>query len=168
MTHSTISAIDPHPRSRVQVRDATMSYIDIGEGPPIVFLHGNPTWSYLWRNIIPYTSDLGRCLSPDLIGMGHSSKSPAQSYRFAAQARYLDAWFDALDLRSEIILVLHDWGSALGFYRTFRFPDQVKAVCYMEAIALPRSWDDFGESRDSFRALRSSKGEELILDQIFY
>jgi haloalkane dehalogenase len=168
MTSSTIATIDPHPRSRVQVLDATMSYVDVGQGSPIVFLHGNPTWSYLWRNIIPYASDLGRCLSPDLIGMGRSGKSPAQSYRFVDHARYLDAWFDALDLQSELILVLHDWGSGLGFYRAFRFPDQVKAICYMEAIALPRSWSDFGESRESFRALRSSIGEELVLDQNYF
>jgi haloalkane dehalogenase len=122
----------------------------------------------LWRNIIPYTIDLGRCLAPDLIGMGRSGKSPAQSYRFMDHARYLDAWFEALGLHSELILVLHDWGSGLGFFRTFRFPEQVKAICYMEAIALPRSWDDFGQSRDSFRALRSSKGEELIIDQNYF
>jgi haloalkane dehalogenase len=145
-----------------------MSYVDVGQGAPIVFLHGNPTSSYLWRNIIPYASDLGRCLAPDLIGMGRSGKSPAHTYRFADHARYLDSWFEALGLNSEIVLVLHDWGSALGFYRAFRFPDQVKAICYMEAITLPRSWDDFGESRDSFRALRSSEGEELVLDQNYF
>ena len=163
--NTEISVVDPHPRKRVPVLDSEMSYIDVGSGLPIVFLHGNPTSSYLWRNIIPYTSDFGRCLAPDLVGMGSSGKSPSRAYRFVDQARYLDAWFDALDLGSEIIFVLHDWGSALGFSRAFRFPGQIKAICYMEAIVRPRHWEDFGESRDSFRAMRSEKGEELVLDQ---
>ncbi len=156
--NTEISVVDPHPRKRVPVLDSEMSYIDVGSGLPIVFLHGNPTSSYLWRNIIPYTSDFGRCLAPDLVGMGSSGKSPSRAYRFVDQARYLDAWFDALDLGSEIIFVLHDWGSALGFSRAFRFPGQIKAICYMEAIVRPRHWEDFGESRDSFRAMRSEKG----------
>jgi haloalkane dehalogenase len=168
MKKTAIGAVDPHPRRSVQVLDSEMSYVDVGHGQPIVFLHGNPTSSYLWRNIIPYTSDLGRCLAPDLIGMGRSGKSPGENYRFVDHARYLDAWFEALDLHSELILVLHDWGSGLGFYRAFRFPEHVKAICYMEAIALPRHWEDFGESRDNFRTLRSEKGEELVLDGNFF
>jgi len=160
-----MGADDLHPRNRVRVLDSEMSYVDAGHGRPIVFLHGNPTSSYLWRNIIAYTTDLGHCLAPDLIGMGRSGKSPGETYRFVDHARYLDAWFEALDLRSDIILVVHDWGSALGFYRAFRFPEQIKAICYMEAIVLPRRWEDFGESRDQFRALRSEAGEELVLDR---
>src|SRR5215475_5614838 len=114
---SKISSADPHPRRRVRVLDSEMSYADVGVGRPIAFLHGNPTSSYLWRNIIPYVSKLGRCLAPDLVGMGRSGKSPAKAYRFADHARYLDAWLEALGLTQDIILVVHDWGSALGFHR---------------------------------------------------
>jgi haloalkane dehalogenase len=128
MMNAAILPVDPHPRSSVPVLDSVMSYVDVGHGPPIVFLHGNPTSSYLWRNIIPYASDLGRCLAPDLIGMGCSGKSPTAAYRFIDHARYLDAWLEALDLRNDLILVVHDWGSALGFYRAFRFPEHIKAV----------------------------------------
>jgi haloalkane dehalogenase len=142
-----------------------MSYVDVGQGRPIVFLHGNPTWSYLWRNIIPYVTNSGRCLAPDLIGMGQSGKSPTQAYRFVDHAGYLDAWFDGLGLTENVVLVLHDWGSALGFYRAFRHPDQVRAIAYMEAIVRPRRWEDFPNGRDEFfRALRSQKGERMILD----
>jgi len=141
-----------------------MSYVDVGEGDPIVFLHGNPTSSYLWRNIIPHVSDIGRCLAPDLIGMGQSGKSPYYSYRFVDHARYLDAWFDAMNL-SKAILVIHDWGSALGFHRASRYPDQIAAIAYMEAVVRPFTWEDFGEAGEMFRALRSSAGEHLVLDQ---
>src|SRR5271156_7012836 len=105
-----MTASDPHPRKRVKVLDSEMSYVDMGEGDPIVFLHGNPTSSYLWRNIIPHVSDIGRCLAPDLVGMGQSGKSPTRAYRFLDHASYLDAWFDALHVKGNIILVLHDWG----------------------------------------------------------
>ncbi len=145
-----------------------MSYVDTGAGNPIVFLHGNPTSSYLWRNIIPYVTGYGRCLAPDLVGMGRSGKSPARSYRFVDHARYLDAWFDAMNLTENVILVVHDWGSALGFYRAFRYPGQIKAIAYMEAIALPRRWDDFGQAAGIFQALRSPQGEHLVLDQNFF
>jgi haloalkane dehalogenase len=128
-----MTASDPHPRKRVKVLDSEMSYVDVGEGDPIVFLHGNPTSSYLWRNVIPHVSDIGRCLAPDLIGMGQSGKSPTYSYRFVDHARYLDAWFDAMNL-SKAILVIHDWGSALGFHRAYRHPDQIAAIAYMEAV----------------------------------
>jgi haloalkane dehalogenase len=144
-----------------------MSYVDVGEGEPIVFLHGNPTSSYLWRNIIPHVSDIGRCLAPDLVGMGQSGKSPTYSYRFVDHARYLDAWFDAMNL-SKAILVVHDWGSALGFHRAYRHPDQIAAIAYMEAVVKPLSWEDFGEAAGIFRALRSSEGEHLVLDQNFF
>ena len=160
-----IGVVDPHPRRQVAVLDTHMSYVDIGEGEPIVFLHGNPTSSYLWRNIIPYVSDRARCLAPDLVGMGRSGKSPARSYRFVDHSRYLDAWFETLGLTRDVILVVHDWGSALGFHRAFRYPDQIKAIAYMEAIALPRRWDDFGEGAGVFRALRSPAGEEMVLEQ---
>jgi len=159
---------DPHPRQRIAVLDTEMNYVHTGAGDPIVFLHGNPTYSYLWRNIIPYVSDQGRCLAPDLIGMGWSGRSPTQSYRFVDHARYLDAWFDAMKLSGKITLVVHDWGSALGFYRAFRYPDQIKAIAYMEALTLPRRWVDFGEAAGIFRALRSPLGEQMVFDENFF
>lgn len=169
MSESHLSSVDAHPRKRAQVLDAEISYVDVSEGDPIVFLHGNPTSSYLWRNIIPFLAGHGRCLAPDLVGMGQSGKSPGGAYRFADHVRYLDAWFDALNLTKNIILVLHDWGSALGFHRVCRYPDQVQAIAYMEAIVQPRRWDDFPPGRDvMFRALRSEKGEQMVLDENFF
>jgi haloalkane dehalogenase len=159
-----MTATDAHPRKRIPVLDTEMSYVDAGEGDPIVFLHGNPTSSYLWRNIIPHVSDLGRCLAPDLTGMGQSGRSPTYSYRFVDHARYLDAWFDAMDIHNAI-LVVHDWGSALGFHRAHRYPHQVAAIAYMEAIVQPLRWEDFGGAGGIFRALRSAEGEHLVLDQ---
>ena len=165
MTHIPINSDDPHPRRRVAVLDTEISYVDTGVGDPIVFLHGNPTSSYLWRNIIPYLSEHGRCLAPDLVGMGQSGKSPANAYRFVDHARYLDAWFEALNLTSNVTLVVHDWGSAPGFHRATRYPKQIKAIAYMEAITAPLSWADFGEAGSIFRALRSEKGEQMILEE---
>src|SRR5262245_65221263 len=141
----TISASDPHPRRRAHVAGTEISYVETGQGMPIVFLHGNPTWSYLWRNIIPHVSDLGRCLAPDLVGMGQSGLSPTGSYRFADHAACLDAWFDALGLSSDVVLVVHDWGSALGFHRASRYPQQVSGIAYMEAIVQPRSEEHTSE-----------------------
>jgi haloalkane dehalogenase len=168
MTNTLVNSTDCYARQRVAVLDTEMSYVDTGQGDPIVFLHGNPTSSYLWRNIIPYVRDCGRCLAPDLVGMGQSGKSPAQTYRFVDHARYLDAWFEALKLTSNVTLVVHDWGSALGFHRAFRYPGQIKAVAYMEAIAVPLRWGDFGEAGGIFQALRSQKGEQMIVDENFF
>jgi haloalkane dehalogenase len=103
-------------------------------------------------------------LAPDFVGMGRSSRSPTYSYRFVDHARYLDAWFDALQLTSDVILVIHDWGSALGFHRAFRFPKQIRAIAYMEAIVQPRRWEDFTDGGGIFRALRSEQGDHMILD----
>jgi haloalkane dehalogenase len=153
-------------RRRVKVLDTEISYVDVGEGEPVVFLHGNPTWSYQWRNIIPYISPVRRCLAPDLLGMGWSGKSPSKAYRFIDQARYMDAWFEALQLTANVTLVLHDWGAAIGFYRARRHPEQIKAIAYYEAVAHPRRWDDFSGGRDrQFRLLRSPEGERLVLDE---
>ena len=169
MTNAVISPIDKHRRLRVQVLDTEMSYVDVGEGDPIVFLHGNPTSSYLWRNIIPSVSDRGRCLAPDLVGMGASGQSPNGAYRFVDHVRYLDAWFDALDLRRNVLLVLHDWGSALGFHWARRHAERVQGMAYMEAIVQPRIWSDFPNGRDAaFRALRSEKGEAMVFDDNFF
>jgi haloalkane dehalogenase len=145
------AAADPQPRHRIRVLDTEISYVDVGRGHPIVFLHGNPTYSFLWRNIIPHLSGLGRCLAPDLVGMGHSGRSPTYSYRFVDHVRYLDAWFEALGLTKNLTLVVHDWGSAIGFHRAFRYPDQIRAIAYMEAIVQPMRWDDFGEAGGIFR-----------------
>ncbi len=166
---TAISANDPHPRRRVSVLGTEISYVDEGEGSPIVFLHGNPTSSYLWRNVIAHVAGLGRCLAPDLVGMGRSGPSPTGAYRFADHARYLDAWFDALGLTADVTLVLHDWGSALGFHRARRHPQQIRAIAYMEAIVAPRRWEDFPNGRDRmFRALRGAEGERLVMEENFF
>ena len=146
-----------------------MSYVDAGSGDPIVFLHGNPTSSYLWRNIIPHVATLGRCLAPDLVGMGNSSPAPSGHYRFRDHARYLDGWFEAMNLRAGVILVVHDWGSALGFDWARRHADRVRGIAYMEALVQPRRWDDFAGGRDRiFRALRSEDGERLVREDNFF
>jgi len=163
------SSTDTYPRRRVSALDTEISYLDAGEGDPIVFLHGNPTSSYIWRNIIPHVARLGRSLAPDLVGMGQSGKSPANAYRFVDHSRYLDVWFDSLGLTENVILVLHDWGSALGFHWAFRHEERVQAIVYMEAIVQPRRWEDFPSGRDAiFRALRSENGQKLVLDENFF
>jgi len=157
---------DPHFRKRVAVLDTEMSYVCVGAGEPIVFLHGNPTSSYLWRNVIPYVHDLGQCLAPDLVGMGLSAASPRRAYRFADHAHYLDAWFEILNLTRNVTLVLHDWGSALGFHWARRHPERVRAIAYMEAIVQPRRWQDVPSDRVSyFKDLRSQRGERMILHE---
>lgn len=164
-----ISAADPHPRRRTAVLDAEMSYVDVGTGDPVVFLHGNPTSSYLWRNVVPHVSGFRRCLAPDLVGMGRSGKSPARAYRFVDHARYLDAWFEAVGATRNVVLVAHDWGSALAFYRALRHPAQIQGIAYMEALVMSRRWSDFPPPRDGiFRALRSEKGERMVLDENFF
>ena len=163
---SPISAADPHPRKRVRVLDSEMAYVDTGAGDPIVFLHGNPTSSYLWRNIIPYVADQRRCLAPDLVGMGDSRKSSSGTYRFVDHARYLDGWFDALGLTRNVVLVVHDWGSALGFHWARRHPGRVTGIAYMEAIVRPVTWQEWPETaRKIFQAMRSPGGEEMVLQK---
>ncbi len=159
-----ISATDPYPRRRVRVLDTELAYVDAGTGDPVVFLHGNPTSSYLWRNVIPHVAGVGRCLAPDLVGMGDSGKAPDGSYRFVDHARYLDAWFDALGLERRVALVVHDWGSALGFHWARRHPERVRGIAYMEAIVRPMTWDEWPEpARRIFQAMRGSAGEEIVL-----
>ena len=161
-----MTAADPHPRRTVEVHDSEMAYVDTGEGGPVVFLHGNPTSSYLWRNVIPHLAGLARCLAPDLIGMGDSGRAPDGSYRFAGHARYLDAWFNALGLTERVVLVGHDWGSALGFDWACRHPERVKGIAYMEAIVRPMRWDEWPEqARNIFQAMRSPAGEEIVLQK---
>jgi len=166
MSEVAISPHDPYPRRRVAVLDTEMAYVDAGSGDPVVFLHGNPTSSYLWRNVIPHVAPLARCLAPDLVGMGDSGPAPGGSYRFIDHARYLDAWFDALELTRNLTLVGHDWGSALAFHWAHRHPDRVRGLVYLEALVRPVTWDEWPEpARKLFQALRSPAGEEIILQK---
>ena len=161
-----IPAADPHPRKRARVLDTEMAYVDTGTGKPVVFLHGNPTSSYLWRNVLPHVASTHRCLAPDLVGMGDSGKAPAGSYRFADHARYLDGWLDAMGLARDVTFVLHDWGSALGFHWARRNPERMRALIYMEALVRPVTWADWPEAaRKIFQAMRSPAGEELVLQK---
>jgi len=158
-----IPAADPYPRRRVRVLDSEMAFVDAGAGDPVVFLHGNPTSSYLWRNVIPHVESVGRCLAPDLVGMGDSGRAPAGSYRFVDHARYLDAWFEALGL-TRVTLVAHDWGSALGFHWARRPPGRMRGIAYMEALVRPVTWEEWPEvARQVFQAMRSPAGEEMVL-----
>jgi haloalkane dehalogenase len=154
-------------RKYVTVLGVPMAYVDVGEGDPIVFLHGNPTPSYLWRSIIPHALPFGRCLAPDYPGMGNSGAEPNGAYRLVDQQRYVDGWFEALGLTRNVILVLHDWGSALGFDWARRHPDRVRAIVYMEGIVRPfRSWDEWPEvTRAFFMGQRGDAGEHMILEQ---
>jgi haloalkane dehalogenase len=167
VNHPPISTEEASYRKHINLLDTNMAYVDVGEGDPIVFLHGNPTPSYLWRNIVPYLLPYGRCLAPDYVGMGNSGVAPNGSYRFVDHQRYLDAWFDAMGLNKNVILIVHDWGSALGFHWAHRHPDRVKAIVYMEGIVRPfRSWDEWPDAtRAFFQAQRTEKGEDLILQK---
>ena len=160
----TISPADPYTRKRVKVLDSEMAYVDTGNGAPIVFLHGNPTSSYLWRNVIREVEASGRCLAPDLIGMGESGKAGDGDYTFATHAKYLDAWFDAVLPSGKVVLVIHDWGSGLGFHWANRHRDRVEGIVYMEAIVQSMAWDDWPEgARKIFQGMRSDAGEEMVL-----
>jgi len=156
----------------MNVLGQSMAYIEVGSGDPIVFLHGNPSSSYLWRNVIPHLQELGHCIAPDLIGMGDSEKLPNSgpgSYTFVEHRRYLDALLDELNVNEQVMLVLHDWGSALGFDWANRHRSAVKGIAYMEAIVRPRTWNDWPEAaRATFQALRSEVGEQMILEQNFF
>ncbi|WP_214321748.1 haloalkane dehalogenase [Nonomuraea sediminis] len=147
----------------MKILDSTMFHREMGTGRPTVFLHGNPTSSHLWRDVLPAITT-GRRLAPDLIGMGESGK-PDIAYTFADHARYLDAWFDALDL-DDVTLVGHDWGGALAFDWAARHPDRVRAIAFTETIVKPMTWEEFPEGgRDLFRAIKTpGVGEAMILD----
>ncbi|MBV8714560.1 MAG: haloalkane dehalogenase [Chloroflexi bacterium] len=156
------------PKQYQDVLGRRMAYVERGAGDPIVLLHGNPTSSYLWRNIIPYLEGLGRCIAPDLIGMGDSDKLPNSgptSYSFVEHRRYLGALLDQLGVRERVTFVIHDWGSALGFDWAYRHQTAVKAIAYMEALVRPLSWADLGEARPMFEMLRSPAGDAMILEQ---
>jgi len=160
----------PLDKKYATVNGKQMAYHEVGEGRSIVFLHGNPTSSYLWRNIIPHLSGLGRCIAPDLIGQGDSDKLDEvgpDSYRFVEHREYLDGLLDQLDLGDDIVLVIHDWGSALGFDWANRHRDRVAGIAFMEAIVRPfESWDEFpGDAAGIFQGFRSPAGEAMVIEK---
>ena len=157
------------PKKTVSVNGKTMSYVEMGEGDPIIFQHGNPTSSYLWRNIMPHLAGQGRCIAIDLIGMGDSDKledSGPDRYTLLEHRDYFDAALDALGVTSNVTFVIHDWGSALGFDWANRHRDSVIGIAYMESIVRPVSWDDWPEAaRGVFQGFRSPAGEDMVLDK---
>ena len=146
-----------------------MAYIEYGTGDSIVFLHGNPASSYLWRNITPHVEGLGRIIVPDLIGMGDSEKLDGidnPDYRYHGQYKYLSTLLDELDLGDHIHLVIHDWGSAMGFQYARENPDRIKSISFMEAIVMPLQWEQWPENaRNIFQLMRSEAGEEIVLEK---
>lgn len=160
----------PYAETRfLDIEGRRMAYIDQGEGAAVVFQHGNPTSSYLWRNVMPHVEGLGRLIACDLIGMGESDKlepSGPDSYRYADHRRFLFELWDRLDLGERVILVLHDWGSALGFDWAHTHPERVQGIAYMEAIVTSVTWDDWPENaRGVFQGFRSPAGESMILEK---
>jgi len=163
-----MSTTFPYQKKHQEVLGQEMAYVEVGDGDPIVFLHGNPTSSYLWRHAIPYLAESGRCIVPDLVGMGDSAKLPNSgpgSYTFVEHRQYLDALLDVLGVREHVTFVVHDWGSALAFDWAYRHPDAVKGLAYMEAIVAPGIWSEMSErGRQIFQALRSPAGEQMVLE----
>ena len=163
-----ISSDARYERSRITVDGHDMAYVETGTGDPVVFLHGNPTSSYLWRNVMPHVEGLGRLIAPDLIGMGGSDKladSGPDRYRFVEHRRFLDGLLDALGVTENVVLVIQDWGGALGFDWARRHAGAVRGIAYMETIVAPYEWDDMrGPTRAIFEGFRSDKGEKLILE----
>ncbi len=165
MTNKPISAEFPYGSRFVEVEGSRIHYVEAGKGDPILFLHGNPTWSYLWRNIIPYAAQVGRAIALDLIGMGRSDK-PNIEYRFVDHVRYVEGFIERMGLRN-ITLVIHDWGSGLGFHYAARHEKNVKGLAFMEALLRPVTWADFPEqARGMFQAFRTPEvGWDLIANQ---
>lgn len=162
--------IAEHPKKTVEVLGKQMAYVEMGEGDPIVFQHGNPTSSYLWRNVMPHVEHLGRCIALDLIGMGDSDKlgnSGPDRYTFAEHYQYFSAALEALGVTRNVTLVVHDWGSALGFHWANLHRAAVTGICYMEAIVAPfATWDDFSnQAKGVFQGFRSPAGEEMVLEK---
>ena len=163
-----ISAEEPD-KQFVDVNGRRMAYVEMGTGRPIVFQHGNPTSSYLWRNIMPSLAPFGRCIAVDLIGMGDSDKledSGPNRYTYVEHRDYLFSAWRQLDIDDEVTFVIHDWGSALGFDWACQHPDKVRGIAYMEGIVRPVTWADWPDAaRDIFQAFRSDAGEEMVLDK---
>lgn len=141
MENQSISSEFPFKSNYIDIHGSSIHYIDEGSGDPILFLHGNPTSSYLWRNIIPHLTSCGRCIAPDLIGMGKSGK-PVIDYRFVDHSKYVESFINKMELKN-ITFVVHDWGSALGFHYAMRHEDNIKGIAFMEAIIKPVTWDKF-------------------------
>ena len=160
---------DEDPKRTIQVKGRTKAYVEMGAGDPVVFLHGNPTSSYLWRNIMPHLSDKARCIAPDLIGMGDSDKLPDSGpdrYTFIEHRDYLDGFFAAMGRSEKVTLVVHDWGSALGFHWAQRNPDAVRGSAYMEALVRPVTWEEWNDAaRPVFEGFRSPAGESMVLEK---
>ena len=167
-----MSGFDPKAKKFATVNGKRMAYVDVGNGAPVLLLHGNPTSSWLWRGIIPHVLDENRAIAPDLIGMGDSEKldNPgSDSYRFVEHRDYLNGLLDQILPDEKVVLVIHDWGSALGFDWARRNPDRVRGICFMEAIVAPLSFDEFPEPvQPVFKAFRSEKGEEMVLEHNFF
>ncbi len=165
---TAIPSDERYPKRRASVLGLEMAYVEVGSGDPIVFQHGNPTSSYLWRNVIPHLAGLGRCIAPDLIGMGDSAKLPGSGpdrYTFVEHRRYFDALLEQLGVRENVTLVIHDWGSALGFDWARRHPDALRGIAYMEAIVCPLRWGEWPEAaRKVFEGFRSPAGEAMVLE----
>jgi len=163
-----ISPDERYEKQHTSVRGLQMAHVETGSGDPIVFLHGNPTSSYLWRNVMPHLEGLGRCIAPDLIGMGDSDKLPQSgpdAYTFVQHREYLDALLESLGVDSNVTLVIHDWGSALGFDWAHRHPGAVKGIAYMEAIVRPVSWEEWPDAaRKVFQGFRSPAGDQMVLE----
>lgn len=159
-------------KRKVRVRDLNMAWYEAGEGDPIVFLHGNPTSSYLWRNIIPHVQHLGRCIAPDLIGMGDSDPLPDSgpgTYKFSVHRDYIFEMLDAIGVRERVTLVIHDWGSGIGLSYGQRFPDRVKGIAYMEPILNPASLPSIPEpTQGAFATFRSAAGEPAVLENNYF
>ena len=163
-----MASAEEHAKRFIQVDGRRMAYVEMGEGSPIVFQHGNPTSSYLWRKVMPMLAHRGRCIALDLIGMGDSDKlinSGPDSYTYAEQRRYFDNALAGLGVGDDVVLIVHDWGSALGFDWAQRHPQSVRGICYMEAIVRPLTWDEFPDrSGGIFQGFRSEAGEEMVLE----
>ena len=163
-----ISALE-HAKKTVSVNGKTMSYVEMGEGDPIIFQHGNPTSSYLWRNIMPHLSDKRRCIAIDLIGRGDADKlenSGPDRYTLLEHRKYWDAALEAIGVDSNVTFVIHDWGSALGFDWANRHRESVMGIAYMEAIVMPVTWDQWPDAaRGVFQGFRSPAGEEMVLNK---
>ena len=160
---------DEHPKKNVLVNGKRMAYVEMGDGDPIIFQHGNPTSSYLWRNIMPELAGHGRCIAVDLIGMGNSDKldnAGPDSYQYVEHRDYLFAAWEQLGLTENITFVIHDWGSALGFDWARQHPDKVRGIAYMEGIVKPMGWEDWPEAiRPLFQGFRSEAGESMVLEK---
>ena len=159
-------------KKKISIDGKEIAYHQQGSGEPIVFLHGNPTSSYLWRNITPYLHDQASCISMDLIGMGDSDKldnPDTNSYRFEEHFYYVEKAIKALTNNKKITLVVHDWGSALGFHWSYKHPELIKGIAYMEAIVKEMTWDDWDKNaRSIFQGFRSDAGENLVLEKNYF